>query len=172
MINNGVYNGAYTPQITQQTLYDQLFNQYGVAQNNLNMGGNIQNKSARLADDIIRVSGIEEARKYPMNGRDAIIMLDFEKPIMYFKYISVDGAPPYYTNVVEYNITPVVQDDNNNDVIDVNTFTEEADAPNNIDFAKIIEELKEVKDTVSELSSMKNAIGEIREIKEMLKSIL
>ena len=50
MINNGVYNGAYTPQITQQTLYDQLLNQYGVAQNNLNMGGNIQNKSAQLAD--------------------------------------------------------------------------------------------------------------------------
>ena len=171
MINNGVYNGGYTSPITQQTLYDQLLNQYGVSQSNLNMGGNIQNKSAQLTDDIIRVSGIEEARKYPMNGRDAIIMLDFEKPIMYFKYISVDGAPPYYTNVVEYSITPIVHDDNS-DIIDVNTFTEEADSSNNTDYAKIIEELKEVKNTVDELSNMKSAIGEIKEIKEMLKSIL
>lgn len=63
MINNGVYNGAYTPKITQQTLYDQLLNQYGVAQNNLNMGGNIQNKSAQLKNAIGEIREIKEMLK-------------------------------------------------------------------------------------------------------------
>ena len=168
-INGGYGPGAYIAPGSTQTIYDQLLSQLNKQQSGT-ISGYAQNQAYQMGNDIIRVNGFEEARKFQMNGRNAIIMLDSEKPIMYFKYIVTDGSPPYYTNVIGYNITPIIMDEDN--TINENNSVEEETHANSIDYEKIISELMEVKNTVNELSGIKDALGEITEMKEMLKSII